>query len=272
MPVLEAKGLSLGFSRKQVVENLDLRIQKGEITIILGPNGSGKSTILKAFSRNLKPLRGSVYLHGRNIYEFDARSVARQLAFLPQSPQTPGDITVKELVAHGRFPHQSWWRGETPEDASMVDWALKQTGMAAFADRNMASLSGGERQRAWITMALAQNPEIILLDEPTTHLDICHQIEILELLTYLNRTHGLSVVMVLHDINQAACYADRILLLKHGRIYAEGTPGEVISEEALRAVFGVEAEVRQDKKTEKPFFIVRGLVKEKPGGVKNSPK
>lgn len=261
MPVLEAKNLYLGFAHKQVVENFSLCIEKGEILSILGPNGSGKSTILKALSRNLKPMRGVVCLNGHNIYNMHARCIARQMAVLPQSPQAPGDVTVKELVEYGRFPHQSWWHTRTSEDADMVAWALMQTGLTALADRTVTSLSGGERQRAWIAMALAQKPGILLLDEPTTYLDISHQVEVLELVADLNRNHGLTVVMVLHDINQAAKYSDQILLLQKGKTYAAGTPEKVISVHTLREVFGVEADVWLDEITKKPVCMVRGLVK-----------
>lgn len=263
MPVLEAQDLYLGFARKQVVENLNLRIQQGKILSILGPNGSGKSTVLKALARNLKPMQGIVRLKGQDIRKLSARHVARQLAVLPQSPQAPEDITVKELAAYGRFPHQSWWYANTVEDRAMVDWALRQTGLKPLADRAITSLSGGERQRAWIAMALAQKTEILLLDEPTTHLDICHQMEILELVADLNRCYGLTVVMVLHDINQAAKYSDQILILKDGKIFAHGIPADVISVHLLREVFGVETEVWLDGQTGKPLSMVRGLVKDR---------
>ncbi|MEM5767820.1 MAG: ABC transporter ATP-binding protein [Bacillota bacterium] len=261
MPLLEAKDLSLGFGGKPVAEHVNLCVRPGEILTILGPNGSGKSTVLKALSRNLKPLGGVVYLAGRDLRKTDGRDIARQMAVLPQSPRAPGDITVQELVTCGRYPHQNWWRGSAPEDRKMVSWALQQTGLAEYAERPLTSLSGGERQRAWIALALAQNPHILLLDEPTTHLDISHQLEVLELLAEMNRRHGLTVVMVLHEVGQAAKYADRIVLLQQGRIVAAGPPREVISEETLRTVFGVEAEVWLDDVTNRPVLLVRGLAK-----------
>jgi iron complex transport system ATP-binding protein len=261
MSVLEAKNLSLGFAQKNVIEDLNLCIEKGKILSILGPNGSGKSTLLKALSRNMKPDSGAVYLNGEDIYKINSRSVARQMAVLPQTPQAPGDITVKELVEYGRFPHQNWWQGRTAEDGMLIAWALEQTGMVEMAGRAVSTLSGGERQRAWIAMALAQKPGILLLDEPTTYLDICHQLEVMELLGDLNQKHGITVVMVLHDINHAAKYSDCIIILKKGNIFAMGQPQAVLTAHTLREVFSVEADIWLDAEHGKPVLVARGLVR-----------
>jgi iron complex transport system ATP-binding protein len=261
MSVLEAKNLSLGFAQKNVIEDLNLCIEKGKILSILGPNGSGKSTLLRALSRNMKPDSGAVYLNGEDIYKISSRSVARQMAVLPQTPQAPGDITVKELVEYGRFPHQNWWQGRTAEDGTLIAWALEQTGMVEMADRAVSTLSGGERQRAWIAMALAQKPGILLLDEPTTYLDICHQLEVMELLGDLNQKHGITVVMVLHDINHAAKYSDCIIILKKGNIFAMGQPQAVLTAHTLREVFSVEADIWLDAEHGKPVLVARGLVR-----------
>jgi iron complex transport system ATP-binding protein len=261
MSVLEAKNLSLGFAQKNVIEDLNLCIEKGKILSILGPNGSGKSTLLRALSRNMKPDSGAVYLNGEDIYKINSRSVARQMAVLPQTPQAPGDITVKELVEYGRFPHQNWWQGRTAEDGMLIAWALEQTGMVEMAGRAVSTLSGGERQRAWIAMALAQKPGILLLDEPTTYLDICHQLEVMELLGDLNQKHGITVVMVLHDINHAAKYSDCIIILKKGNIFAMGQPQAVLTAHTLREVFSVEADIWLDAEHGKPVLVARGLVR-----------
>jgi iron complex transport system ATP-binding protein len=261
MSVLEAKNLSLSFAQKNVIEDLNLCIEKGKILSILGPNGSGKSTLLRALSRNMKPDSGAVYLNGEDIYKINSRSVARQMAVLPQTPQAPGDITVKELVEYGRFPHQNWWQGRTAEDGMLIAWALEQTGMVEMAGRAVSTLSGGERQRAWIAMALAQKPGILLLDEPTTYLDICHQLEVMELLGDLNQKHGITVVMVLHDINHAAKYSDCIIILKKGNIFAMGQPQAVLTAHTLREVFSVEADIWLDAEHGKPVLVARGLVR-----------
>lgn len=257
MPALETRNVCLGYNGRQIVENLNLCIKKGKIVAILGPNGSGKSTVLKALSRNLKPECGGIYLHGHDIQRMNSRDVARQMAVLFQAPQSPGDLTIAELVEYGRFPHQNWWQGKSKEDGELVASALAQTGLTDMAERMVSTLSGGERQRAWIAMALAQKPDILMLDEPTTYLDLCHQLELLELVNSLNKQHGITVVMVLHDINHAAKYSDEVIILKNGRIFAQGEPHVAMSAQSLRDVFGVEADVWVENG--KPLFIVRGL-------------
>lgn len=258
MSVLETESLALGFGSRLIINGMTMQIEQGDMISILGPNGSGKSTLLKGMSRNLKPLGGAVYLNGKDIHRQPASCIARQLAVLPQKHETAGDVTVRELVEYGRFPHQKWWQGTKAEDDAIVLQAMQQTGVAEFAERAVSTLSGGELQRAWIAMALAQKPQILLLDEPTTYLDICHQLEIMELARQLNQTQGITVVMVLHDINHAAAYSSRVLVLQQGRLFAAGSPAQVITREMLAAVFGVEAEILTDKDG-KPVIIARSL-------------
>ncbi|EGO61921.1 ABC transporter ATP-binding protein [Acetonema longum] len=270
MSVLAAERLQLGFGSRVVLDNLHLQISQGDVLSILGPNGSGKSTLLKGLSRLLPPLGGIIYLNGRDIQQQSSRLVARQLAVLPQTHQAPGDVTVRELVEYGRFPHQKWWRGPSREDDAIITLAMAQTGVAEFADRPVLTLSGGELQRAWMAMAIAQKPATLLLDEPTTYLDIAHQLEIMELVSALNREQGITVVMVLHDINHAARYSKRILVLNRGALFALGTPAEVINREMLDEVFGVDAAILSDPDGV-PVFITRGLYpKAKAGGLRPS--
>jgi iron complex transport system ATP-binding protein len=258
MANLEAAGLSLGFGDRRVIEKLGLCVEQGMMLAIVGRNGSGKSTLIRALSRNLKPQAGAVYLDGKDIAAANGKEVARRLAVLMQRPSAPGDMTVGDLVECGRFPHQSWWRSRAAEDRRMVDWALEQAGMASMRDRPVTTLSGGESQRAWLAMALAQQPEVFLLDEPTTYLDLCHQIEVMQLLGRLNKQQGIAVVMVLHDINHAARYADAVAVLHEGRIAALGPPAQVINRELLRRVFGVEASINPDGRG-RPVVVVDGL-------------
>lgn len=262
MPMMNTKNIEVGFDGKTVLENLTLAVEKGQIISILGPNGSGKSTLLKVLSRNLKPDRGSVYLDGNNLAELSAKVVARKMAVLPQSPEAPKDLTVRDLVEYGRYPHQSWWQGRSGEDDECVNWALVQTGLEEMSGRIVSTLSGGERQRVWIAMALAQKPEVLLLDEPTTYLDICHQLEIMELLAEFNRVHNITVAMVLHDINHAARYSDCVVVLHQGKVFAVGRPEDVITPHTLRAVFGVESEVTIDN-LGKPVVFITGLTKKR---------
>ncbi|MBC8014722.1 MAG: ABC transporter ATP-binding protein [Sporomusaceae bacterium] len=262
MPIMKAENVDLGFAGTPVLKDLTMAVKKGQMMSILGPNGSGKSTLLKALSRNLKPDKGSVYLAGSNIAALSAKVIARKMAVLPQAPQAPRDLTVKDLVEYGRYPHQSWWQGKSKEDYQCVEWALEQTGLKDMAGRIVSTLSGGERQRVWIAMALAQRPQILLLDEPTTYLDICHQLEIMELLADFNHEHTLTVVMVLHDINHAARYSDCVAVLHHGEVFAIGRPEEVITSHMLRTVFGVESEIGMDNRG-KPVVTITGLTKKR---------
>ncbi|MGI6092305.1 MAG: ABC transporter ATP-binding protein [Negativicutes bacterium] len=244
--MLEASHISLAFGKQYLFKDFCLTINGGEILSIIGPNGSGKSTLLKTLARNIKPEQGTVLLDSKAISSYGHSALARLMAVLPQSTSAPSDLTVRELVEYGRFPHQHWWKNTKREDSFALDWAMERTKLASLADRLVSTLSGGERQRVWLAMALAQKPRILLLDEPTTYLDICHQLEILELVTTLNRSEGITVVMVLHDMNHAARYSDRIAVLQKGSLFAVGTPEQVIKADTLREVFNVEADIWLD--------------------------
>ena len=244
--IITGKQVTAGFEDKAVLHQVDIQVEKGTILSILGPNGSGKSTLLKTLSHSLKPMSGQVCLNGMDLWKLAPKEIAKQMAVLPQGPQAPGDVTVKELVFHGRYPHQRWWKGQTTQDEYWVNWALEQTGLLAFSERGVSTLSGGERQRVWIAMALAQQPQILLLDEPTTYLDICHQLEIMELLTKMNKDYGLTIIMVLHDIHQAARYSHQVMVLRQGKVFAEGAPSQVITPYTLREVFGVQSVISLD--------------------------
>jgi iron complex transport system ATP-binding protein len=258
MAILTADKVSVSFGDKVILRDLSLAIEQGEIVSILGPNGSGKSTFLKALSRNLKIQTGSILLDGRNIQGFSAKEMACHLATLHQASRAPGDLTVRDLIEYGRFPYQHWWKGNEKEDRLVVEWALEQTSLSELASRRVNTLSGGEQQRAWIAMALAQKPRILLLDEPTTYLDLCHQLEIMELITQLNKEQGISIVMVLHDMNHAARYSDRVAVLCKGSLYDSGTPVDTITPTMLREVFGVEADIWLDNKG-RPVCLAQSL-------------
>lgn len=259
MAMLFVDKLSIAFGEKSIIKDLCLAVDQGKILSIIGPNGSGKSTLLKAISRNLKPITGSVFLDGSDIQKFNSKEFARQLAILHQVSRAPADLTVRDLVEYGRFPYQHWWKGKNEDDKKFVSWALEQTGLEKLAMRRVSTLSGGEQQRAWIAMALAQKPRILLLDEPTTYLDICYQFEILELVSRLNKEQGITVIMVLHDINYAAKYSDRIAILREGQVFAFGHPSEVITTDILRAVFKVEGRILLDSSSKRPIYIAQGL-------------
>lgn len=240
---MQAKGLSAGYNGEKVFRELNLDIPEGKITTLIGSNGSGKSTILKTLCRILSPDSGAVYLDGEAIHKLPTKAVAQKLALLPQGAQTPSGITVNDLVEYGRFPYRSSLGGLSAQDREIIGWALASTSMTALSYREMDQLSGGQQQRAWIAMALAQKTELLFLDEPTTYLDISHQLDILYLLRKLNRQNGVTVVMVLHDLNHAIMFSDYLVAIKNGALYASGTPAEIITPQTLREVFDVEAEV-----------------------------
>jgi iron complex transport system ATP-binding protein len=252
---LRAADLVLGYDSRVVVENLNLDVPMGRITAVVGPNGCGKSTILRAIARLLKPKGGSVLLDGHAIARMPTKEVARRMAILPQGPSSPEGLTVERLIWHGRYPHQGFLGTSTAADAEAVAWALAQTHLESFATRLLDSLSGGERQRAWIAMALAQQTAVLLLDEPTTFLDLGHQLEVLELLAELNSSQGITIMMVLHELNQAARYADHMIAVNDGKIWRQGDPVEVLTEELLHEVFGVRAQVMLDEPTGKPHCV-----------------
>jgi iron complex transport system ATP-binding protein len=254
-PVLEARGLSVGYDRQPVIRDLDLTIEHGTVTTFLGANGCGKSTLLKALGRVLKPQAGEVLLDGAPIRKEANRAVARKLAILPQSPLAPAGTSVLDLVMRGRNPHQSWARPWTSEDAAVAEDAIAATGLTEVAHRDVASLSGGQRQRAWIALVLAQRADTLLLDEPTTYLDLAHQLDVLRLVRRINREQGSTVVMVLHDLTLAARYSDRLVVLHDGGVVADGTPVEVLTPAVLEQAFGLRARVIPDPVTGTPMVV-----------------
>ncbi|MFJ8769811.1 ABC transporter ATP-binding protein [Streptomyces clavifer] len=255
---LATEDLELGYGDRAVIEGLDLTLAAGRITVIVGANACGKSTLLRAMCRLLVPRTGRVLLDGKEVHRTPAKELARTLGLLPQSPVTPEGITVLDLVGRGRHPHQRAFSRWTAEDDAAVAAALEATHTTDLMDRAVDELSGGQRQRVWIAMALAQQTDLLLLDEPTTFLDISHQIEVLDLLTDLNRSRGTTIVMVLHDLNLAARYADRLIALASGRLHASGTPGEVMIEDTIRAVYGMESRVIEDPVSGKPLVLPIG--------------
>ena len=262
MNIIKTENLSIAYGDFEIVKDLNLYIPKGKITTIIGSNGCGKSTILKTIARILQPKRGAIYINGTNIQGLSSKSIAKEMAVLPQSPQAPNGLTVGELVSYGRFPHQSGFGKLMKEDKEKIDWALKIIGMEQFKHRPIESLSGGQRQRVWIAMALAQDTEILLLDEPTTYLDLAHQLEILQLLEHLNKKQGRTIVMVIHELNTAARFADYMVGIKDGSIVCQGSPKEIMTKENLKRIFNIEAVVVNEPLNNKPVCITYNLLKD----------
>nr|WP_212754496.1 ABC transporter ATP-binding protein [Nakamurella aerolata] len=257
--------LTVGYGDRTVIEGFDLRVEPGRVTVIIGPNACGKSTLLRSMSRSLTPKSGQVMLDGKNLHRLPAKELARTLGLLPQSPLAPEGITVADLVGRGRHPHQKVFTRWTPADDAAVALALQLTQTAELAERAVDELSGGQRQRVWIAMALAQDTDLLLLDEPTTFLDVSHQVEVLDLLTDLNSARGTTVLMVLHDLNLAARYADQLILLSGGRLHAVGDPETVLTRDNLRRVFGLASQVVTDPVSGKPMMIPIGRHHAVPG-------
>ncbi|MEY8827150.1 ABC transporter ATP-binding protein [Sedimentitalea sp. XS_ASV28] len=251
---LSAKRVTLRYDQRTVSRDLSVAIPDGSFTVIVGPNACGKSTLLRALSRLLVPSAGQVVLDGKDIRELPARDAARRLGLLPQSPLAPDGITVADLVGRGRYPHQSFLRQWSREDASAVEEALVSTNITELADRFVGELSGGQRQRVWIAMALAQQTPILLLDEPTTYLDISHQIEVLDLLATLN-DEGRTIVAVLHDLNQACRYASHLIAMREGTIVAQGEPAAIVDSALVERVFGLSALVIPDPESGTPMIV-----------------
>ncbi len=255
---LEAQRLRLGYDGPDIVHDLTTSVPPGRITAILGANASGKSTLLRGMARLLEPRAGSVLLDGASVHAMRSIEVAKVLGLLPQQPVAPDGITVADLVGRGRYPHQGWFRRWTPDDEAAVASALEATGTAELVDRPIAELSGGQRQRVWIAMALAQQAQVLLLDEPTTFLDINYQVEVLDLLTDLNRASGTTIVMVLHDLNLACRYADHVIAMKDGAIVVEGAPRDVITAEVVEEVFALRCDVLADPRSGTPMIVPIG--------------
>jgi iron complex transport system ATP-binding protein len=253
---LAASNLSLGYGSRNVIHGVSIAIEPGEMVAIIGPNGSGKSTLLRGLARLQRPSEGSVFLGESDIRALGAREVARHLAILPQSPDAGMDLTVRELVWRGRYPHQGILQRATQPDYEAVHWALASADVESLAERPLGSLSGGERQRAWIALALAQQPRVLLLDEPTSFLDIQHQVEVMQLLRRLNRD-GMTVVAVLHDLVLAGRYADRVVAVREGRIEFDGAPRTVFEPLNLERVFGVPMVILEDPETGLPIPLPR---------------
>lgn len=255
---LITRKLTLSYDKNSVVAGLDLAIPTGQITALVGPNGCGKSTLLRGLARLLKPQSGTVYLDGKAIAQLPTKEVAKRIGILPQSPSAPEGLTVRELIAQGRYPHQTWLQQWSQEDEQMLKQAIAMTHLAYFAERPLDTLSGGQRQRAWIAMLLAQNTDILLLDEPTTFLDLAHQLEVLDLLYDLNCNHQRTIIMVLHDLNLACRYADNLIALRNGQVFAQGTATQVMTKTMLREVFGLESQILVDPVAGTPMCIPIG--------------
>lgn len=245
--MIRLENIHFSYTDKPFIHAMDLHVKKGEILSIIGPNGSGKSTVLKNMARKLNFTEGLLHLDGENIQQMKAKEIATKMASLSQHQGSPSDFTVAQLIAYGRLPHKKWYESLSGEDKAEIHKAMVRTGVLGLSDKPITALSGGERQRVWIAMTLAQNPKVLLLDEPTTFLDICHQLEVLDLVEELNRDMGMTIVMVLHDLNQACQYSHRVCVMKEGDIHALGKPKEVFTTEMIRQVYNVEAKITVDE-------------------------
>ncbi|MBU5312431.1 ABC transporter ATP-binding protein [Tissierella carlieri] len=256
---METKNLQVKYGDKVVLKDANFKVNNGEIVTIIGPNGSGKTTLIKALSRCIKSHSGDIYLDGKDIYQIPTKKIAREVAILPQVKNVSADVTIENLVSYGRYPHLGFGKRIKKDDRDIIHWAIEKTGLIKLRDRYIATLSGGERQRAWIAMALAQKPKILILDEPTTYLDISYQLEVLELVKELNESLGITVIMVLHDLNQAARYSDNIYVLRDGQICECGKPNNILQTKMLKDVFRIEAHIYQDEINDCPYFIPHKL-------------
>jgi len=261
MEAISVKKLSVAYENNFIIDNMNLSIPKGEISIIIGANGCGKSTLLKTIARIIKPKNGDIFINNKNIKNQKEKHIATQVAFLPQGPICPSGITVKELVSYGRFPHQKMMGGLNSHDKEIIEWAIQETGLKDFADREIENLSGGQRQRAWIAMTLAQETDIIMLDEPTTYLDMSYQLEVLEILEKLNKKKNITVVIVLHELNNACRFASNIIGLKQGKIICKGIPKDVINEANLKEMYGIDVKLQLSENGKYPICIEYELLR-----------
>ena len=249
---VRVESVSAGYDRRRALNDVRVHVSNGEMVGIIGPNGSGKSTLLKVIGRLLSPKSGAVYLGNTPLTEFSTVKIAQRMSALPQAPPTPQELTVRELVGYGRYPHVSWLRRFADQDRDIIENTIRTCRIGDLADRKLSTLSGGERQKAWIAMALAQQPRVMLLDEPVTFLDVSHQLEVMDLVADLNRSQGITVIAVLHDLNLAARYCPRLIALKRGRVYSDGDAVDVIQPDVMRAVFGIGARIGTDPLTNRP--------------------
>lgn len=260
MEMIQASNLDIAYQENVIVENLNMSIPKGKITSIIGANGCGKSTILKAIGRILKPKSGIINLSGSDISKLSTKEIAKKMAILPQTPTAPNGLSVSELISYGRFPHKNGFGNLNSKDREVIDWALSVTHLSEFRNREVDTLSGGQRQRVWIAMALAQETDLILLDEPTTYLDLAHQLEVLELLYDLNRTQDSTIVMVLHDLNLAARFSDYMVAVKSGQIIEHGDPLKVMTKEVLETTFSIDADIVIEPRTNRPICLTYNIL------------
>jgi iron complex transport system ATP-binding protein len=267
---MQVKDIRVGYEEKTILHDLSLEIPYGKITTIIGSNGCGKSTLLKAMTRIIAHQRGQIIIDGKDIRKVNTKDLAKKLAILPQNPESANGLLVKELVSYGRFPYQKGFGGLTKQDNEIIDWALEVTRTNEMSDKPVDALSGGQRQRVWIALALAQDTDTIFLDEPTTYLDMAHQLEVLELLWRLNKQENKTIVMVLHDLNQAARFSDYIIALSNGKLVRAGNAEEVVTREVLMNVFNIDAVITTDPRTNKPICITYDLVKGEYNDEKNN--
>lgn len=257
--VLSGESVKIAYGEYVAVENIDVNVKSEEITSIIGPNGSGKSTVLKALTRLLPYKKGYISLNGQDIKKIDSMKFAREIAVLPQKHDAPPDFKVKDLVGYGRMPYQKWYKSAGEEDEKVIEWAMKTTGVYEFKDKSINGCSGGEGQRVWIATVLAQQPEILFLDEPTTYLDIAYQIDTMKLVKKLNREAGIGIVMVLHDICQALEISDKIIVIKDGKLYDEGKPEEVITSKMMKEVYNIDCDIVKLENREKPIIVYKEI-------------
>ena len=258
MNALQTKQLTLQYGNQPIIENLDFDIPLKKITVLVGANGRGKSTLLRSLARLLKPTAGDIWIDEQKMQDISTKKIAKQLAFLPQGPIAPEAVTVHQLVKQGRYPHQSWYQQWSKEDDALVEKALVATQLSDLKDCHVDSLSGGQRQRAWIAMTLAQETPIILLDEPTTYLDMAHQIELLDFLFELNREHERTIVMVLHDLNLACRYADNLVAIHNKKVAIQGPPEKIVTSEMVKSIFNLDALIHEDPFFGTPLCIPKG--------------